>query len=100
MSQLNDDYLSLYELFSASVERLREDDSRHNVVIYHPDVYIELAKENIKLRKDVQRLQVSERKYHDELIYNMNMIDKLRWCAATLETFGVSLPFRIDGSPV
>ena len=99
MSQLNEEYLPLYEIFRDSLEKLGEGDSRNHVVIYQPDVFVELARENIKLRREVQRLLSTERKYHDELIYNMNMIDKLRWCSATLETFGVSLPFRVDGSP-
>ena len=100
MSQLNEEYLPLYEIFRDNLEKLGDGDSRNHVVIYQPDVFVELARENIKLRQEVQRLLRTERKYHDQLIMSMNMIDKLRWCASTLETFGVSLPFRIDGSPV
>ena len=96
---MDGEYLRLYEVFEKAVGGIGEDEKRHHVVFYHPDMYVDMAKEILQLKRENERVKDIELKYISEVQMNINLLDKLRWCEETLNACGVRLPFRCDGSP-
>lgn len=96
---IDQNYLDFYELFSQEMRNVSDDDRHHHVIIYHPDVYVKMAQENIKLKQEISRLKQVETKYKYEVYASVNLMDKLKYCYKELKKLGHTPPFRLDISP-
>lgn len=86
----DEEYIQLYDLF----KRLMGDsDESNKLVIYHPELFVEMAKEIVRLRAEVSQLKVSlganlmQREYADRLY------DQLQCIKRDLNEMGIRLPY-------
>lgn len=88
----DEEYIKLYELFK-SMMPVNEDDSQ-KVVIYHPELFVEMAKEIVRLRKENYQLRVSNASHLTDREYANRLAEQLKCIKDDLDRLGIRLPYK------
>ena len=93
-------YLALYEEYARIARAGSNGDSNTlDVRVFLPDPFIEVIRENIKLKEDIKRLRALEERVSRLYRENINLYDKLSYLADMVDAYHQTLPFAIDGTP-
>ena len=96
MRDMDEQTLGLYELYKAIVKELYEDEpNTHKVILFEPEAYIELARRNLALQREVERLKYIEVKHSHQVFVNMEMADKLREVKKRLKDKQINLGMKL-----
>ena len=95
---MDEEYIKAIKEYETMMSGLNDDDGSQHLVIHQPDSYIKLIIENMMLKKENSYLKSKEQRFVNEIHQNINLLDKLRWCAEELKNLKVNVPFKIDGS--
>lgn len=69
--------LELYELFCRLMDRAG-DEGKQKLVIYQPELFIEMAREIKQLRAENKRLHVDQSKYAEQAQWNLRLVGNLQ----------------------
>lgn len=86
------DGLELYELFCQLMDRAGDED-KHKVVIYQPQLFIEMAREIAQLRAENCRLHISQTKFAEQVQWNLRLVSNLQRIKRVCKEKGI----HIDG---
>jgi|GEM_PF-5388352 len=93
-------YLAMYEEYARIARESSGTESNTlDVRVFLPDPFIEVIRENIKLKEDNRKLRALEQRLTRLYMENMNLYDKLAYLADMVEQYHQELPFAIDGTP-
>lgn len=89
----DEEYVQLYELFKKLMDESGTPDQQ-KLVIYHPDLFIEMANEIIRLRKDNRTLKIAQGNFIMQSEYANRLLEQLRCIKRDLDDMGIRLPYK------
>ena len=89
------EYLDLYKLFCDLMEHYPADQEKR-VVYYQPELFIEMAKEILKLRKRIEYLQRLELEYQIKADEVIKLCDVINQAKAELKLRRIKLNTNMD----
>lgn len=93
MSLLPDDeFLKLYELYKSLLAS--DDEDTKKLVVFYPELFIEMAKEIVKLRNENRQLKVSVGQGLMQREYANRLYEQLQCIKRDLDEMGVRLPYK------
>lgn len=88
----DEDYIQLYELYKSLLVSDAEDTQK--VVVCYPELFIEMAKEIVKLRNENRQLKVSVGQGLMQREYANRLYDQLQCIKHDLDELGIRLPYK------
>lgn len=88
----DEDYIQLYELYKSLLVSDAED--MQKVVVCYPELFIEMAKEIVKLRNENRQLKVSVGQGLMQREYANRLYDQLQCIKHDLDELGIRLPYK------
>lgn len=88
----DDEFLQLYELYKSLLVSDSEDTQK--VVVCYPELFIEMAKEIVKLRNENRQLKVSVGQGLMQREYANRLYEQLQCIKHDLDVLGIRLPYK------
>ncbi|GEM_PF-3635844 len=88
----DEDYIQLYELYKSLLVSDAEDTQK--VVVCYPELFIEMAKEIVKLRNENRQLKVSVGQGLMQREYANRLYEQLQCIKHDLDELGIRLPYK------
>ena len=88
----DDEYLQLYELFKKLMDDSISDSQK--LVVYHPELFIEMAREIVRLRQDNRTLKIAQGNFIMQSEYANRLLDQLQCIKRDLDDMGIRLPYK------
>lgn len=88
----DEEYIQLYELYKSLLVSDGEDTQK--VVVCYPELFIEMAKEIVKLRNENRQLKVSVGQGLMQREYANRLYDQLQCIKHDLDELGIRLPYK------
>lgn len=88
----DDEYIQLYELYRLLL--VSDDEDTKKVVVCYPELFIEMAKEIVKLRNENRQLKVSVGQGLMQREYANRLYEQLQCIKRDLDELGVRLPYK------
>lgn len=88
----DEEYIQLYELYKSLLVSDAEDTQK--VVVCYPELFIEMAKEIVKLRNENRQLKVSVGQGLMQREYANRLYDQLQCIKHDLDELGIRLPYK------
>lgn len=88
----DEEYIQLYELFNSLL--LSDSEDTKKVVVCYPELFIEMAKEIVKLRNENRQLKISVGANLMQREYANRLYDQLQAIKHDLDVMGIRLPYK------
>lgn len=88
----DEEYIQLYELYKSLLVSDTEDTQK--VVVCYPELFIEMAKEIVKLRNENRQLKVSVGQGLMQREYANRLYEQLQSIKHDLDELGIRLPYK------
>ena len=88
----DDEYIQLYELYKSLL--LSDSEDTQKVVVCYPELFIEMAKEIVRLRNENRQLKVSLGQGLMQREYANRLYEQLQCIKHDLEELGIRLPYK------
>ena len=88
----DEEYIQLYELYKSLLVSDSEDTQK--VVVCYPELFIEMAKEIVKLRNENRQLKVSVGQGLMQREYANRLYEQLQSIKHDLDELGIRLPYK------
>lgn len=88
----DEEYIQLYELYKSLLVSDSEDTQK--VVVCYPELFIEMAKEIVRLRNENRQLKVSVGQGLMQREYANRLYEQLQCIKHDLEELGIRLPYK------
>lgn len=88
----DEEYIQLYELYKSLLVSDAEDTQK--VVVCYPELFIEMAKEIVKLRNENRQLKVSVGQGLMQREYANRLYEQLQSIKQDLDELGIRLPYK------
>lgn len=88
----DEEYIQLYELYKSLLVSETEDTQK--VVVCYPELFIEMAKEIVKLRNENRQLKVSVGQGLMQREYANRLYEQLQSIKHDLDELGIRLPYK------
>ena len=88
----DDEFLKLYELYKSLLAS--DDEDTKKLVVFYPELFIEMAKEIVKLRNENRQLKVSVGQGLMQREYANRLYEQLQCIKRDLDEMGVRLPYK------
>lgn len=88
----DEEYLQLYELFKRLMDDSASDEQK--LVVYHPELFIEMAREIVRLRQDNRTLKIAQGNFIMQSEYANRLLEQLRCIKRDLDDMGIRLPYK------
>lgn len=88
----DEEYIQLYELYKSLLVSDAEDTQK--VVVCYPELFIEMAKEIVKLRNENRQLKVSVGQGLMQREYANRLYEQLQSIKHDLDELGIRLPYK------
>lgn len=88
----DEEYIQLYELYKSLLVSDSEDTQK--VVVCYPELFIEMAKEIVKLRNENRQLKVSVGQGLMQREYANRLYEQLQCIKHDLDELGIRLPYK------
>lgn len=88
----DDEYIQLYELYKSLLVSDSEDTQK--VVVCYPELFIEMAKEIVRLRNENRQLKVSVGQGLMQREYANRLYEQLQCIKHDLDELGIRLPYK------
>lgn len=89
----DEEYIQLYELYKSLLVS-SDADGTQKVVVCYPELFIEMAKEIVKLRNENRQLKVSVGQGLMQREYANRLYDQLQCIKRDLDELGIRLPYK------
>lgn len=88
----DEEYIQLYELYKSLLVSDSEDTQK--VVVCYPELFIEMAKEIVRLRNENRQLKVSVGQGLMQREYANRLYEQLQCIKHDLDELGIRLPYK------
>lgn len=88
----DEEYIQLYELYKSLL--VSDAEYTQKVVVCYPELFIEMAKEIVKLRNENRQLKVSVGQGLMQREYANRLYDQLQCIKHDLDELGIRLPYK------
>lgn len=88
----DEEYIQLYELYKSLL--VSDAEGTQKVVVCYPELFIEMAKEIVKLRNENRQLKVSVGQGLMQREYANRLYDQLQCIKRDLDELGIRLPYK------
>ncbi len=88
----DEEYIQLYELYKSLLVSDSEDTKK--VVVCYPELFIEMAKEIVKLRNENRQLKITAAANLMQREYANRLYDQLQAIKHDLDEMGIRLPYK------
>lgn len=88
----DDEYIQLYELYKSLL--VSDSEVTQKVVVCYPELFIEMAKEIVRLRNENRQLKVSVGQGLMQREYANRLYEQLQCIKHDLDELGIRLPYK------